>query len=162
MTSNNQTFEGGCTCRHVRYRMTSRPMFVNACHCTWCQRETGAAFATNALIEADRVELTSEGAPEAVDTPSASGKGQKIWRCPKCRVTVWSNYAGAGAAIRFVRVGSLDFGHDIAPNAHIFTSTKQPWVVLPAGVPVAAEFYNAKEVWSPESLDRRAAAMQRK
>ena len=98
MTGNNQTFEGGCTCGHVRYRMASKPMWVNACHCTWCQRETGGAFATNALIEADRIELASAGAPEAVDTPSASGKGQKIWRCPKCRVAVWSNYAGAGDA----------------------------------------------------------------
>jgi hypothetical protein len=161
MTSNNQTYEGGCTCSHVRYRLTSKPMFVNACHCTWCQRETGGAFATNALIEADRVELTGAGAPEAIDTPSASGKGQKIWRCPQCRVAVWSNYAGAGEAIRFVRVGSLDAGHDIAPDAHIFTSTKRPWVVLPPDVPVAAEFYSAREVWPKESLDRRAAAMQR-
>jgi hypothetical protein len=88
MTGNNQTFDGGCSCGHVRYRMTSKPMWVNACHCTWCQRETGGAFATNALIEADRVESIGEVAPEAVDTPSASGKGQKIWRCPKCRIAV--------------------------------------------------------------------------
>ena len=161
MSSNNQTFEGGCSCGHVRYRMTSKPMWVNACHCTWCQRETGGAFATNALIEADRVELAGEGAPEAVDTPSASGKGQKIWRCPKCRVAVWSNYAGAGDAIRFVRVGSLDAGHGIAPNIHIFTSTKQPWVVLPPGVPAVPEYFNAKEFWPKESQDRRAALMKR-
>ncbi len=157
MTGNNQTFEGGCTCGHVRYRMASKPMWVNACHCTWCQRETGGAFATNALIEADRIELASAGAPEAVDTPSASGKGQKIWRCPKCRVAVWSNYAGAGDAIRFVRVGSLDAGHGIAPNIHIFTSTKQSWVVLPPGVPAVPEYFNAKEYWPQESQDRRAA-----
>ena len=157
MTGNNQTFEGGCTCGHVRYRMASKPMWVNACHCTWCQRETGGAFATNALIEADRVELTGTGAPESVDTPSASGKGQKIWRCPKCRVAVWSNYAGAGDAIRFVRVGTLDAGHGIAPNIHIFTSTKQPWVVLPPGVPAVPEYFNAKEYWPQESQDRRAA-----
>ncbi len=51
--------EGGCTCRAVRYRMTSRPLFVNCCHCRWCQRETGASFALNAMIEADRVVLLS-------------------------------------------------------------------------------------------------------
>ena len=161
MTSNTPIFEGGCTCGHVRYRMTSKPMWVNACHCTWCQRETGGAFATNALIEADRVEITSSGAPEAIDTPSASGKGQKIWRCPKCRVAVWSNYAGAGDAIRFVRLGTLDAGHRIAPNIHIFTSTKQPWVVLPPGVPAVPEYFNAKEHWPKESQDRRAALMKR-
>jgi hypothetical protein len=156
MTSND-TFEGGCSCRHVRYRMTGKPMFVHGCHCTWCQRETGGAFATNAMIEADRVELTSEGAPEAVDTPSASGKGQKIWRCPKCKVAVWSNYAGAGDKVRFVRVGTLDAGHGLAPDIHIFTSTKLPWVVLPQGVPAVAEFYNPKEMWPTESQERFTA-----
>jgi hypothetical protein len=156
MTSNTRTFEGGCTCRHVRYRMASRPMFVHGCHCTWCQRETGSAFATNAMIEADQVELTS-GAPEPVDTPSASGKGQKIWRCPKCRIALWSNYAGAGDKVRFVRVGTLDAGHGIAPDIHIFTSTKQPWVVLPVGTPAVPEYYKPKEMWPLESQARFAA-----
>jgi hypothetical protein len=155
--ASNDTFEGGCTCRHVRYRMSGRPMFVHGCHCTWCQRETGAAFATNAMIEADRVELTSEGQPEAVDTPSASGKGQKIWRCPKCKVAVWSNYSGAGDKVRFLRVGTLDAGHGIAPDIHIFTSTKLPWVVLPQDVPAVTEYYNPKELWPKESQERFTA-----
>src|SRR5580658_970618 len=71
-------YEGGCTCRAVRYRMTSRPMFVHCCHCRWCQRETGASFALNAMIEADRVELL-QGEIEAIVTPTLSGKGQKIF-----------------------------------------------------------------------------------
>ena len=32
--------DGGCTCRAVRYRMTSKPLFVHCCHCRWCQRES--------------------------------------------------------------------------------------------------------------------------
>lgn len=151
-----ETFEGGCTCRQVRYRMTSRPLFVHCCHCSWCQRETGASFALNAMIEADRVELTA-GAPEMVDTPSASGKGQKIWRCPKCRIAVWSNYSGAGDAVRFVRVGTLDEPGRVPPNIHIFTSSKQPWVVLPPGAKAVPEFYKLNEMWPKESLERRAA-----
>jgi hypothetical protein len=146
----SETFEGGCTCRAVRYRMTSRPLFVNCCHCTWCQRETGTAFALNAMIEADRVELLS-GEPEAVMTPSNSGKGQKIWRCPTCRVALWSNYAGAGDAVRFVRVGTLDEAGKLPPDIHIFTTTKQPWVVLPPGTPAMPEYYSSKEYWPPES-----------
>ena len=154
----SEIFDGGCTCRHVRYRLASRPLFVNCCHCTWCQRETGSAFAINAMIEADRVELLA-GAPECVDTPSNSGKGQKIWRCPKCRVAVWSNYAGAGAAVRFVRVGSLDEPARLPPQIHIFTTTKQPWVVFPPGTPVVDEYYKAADYWPQQSLERRAALM---
>jgi hypothetical protein len=154
----SESFDGGCTCRHVRYRLLSRPLFVNCCHCTWCQRETGSAFAINAMIEADRVQLLA-GAPECIDTPSNSGKGQKIWRCPKCRVAVWSNYAGAGDAVRFVRVGTLDEPARVPPNIHIFTTTKQPWVVFPEGMPVVEEYYKAADYWPKESLERRAALM---
>ena len=154
--ASNQTHDGGCTCRQVRYRMTSKPLFVHCCHCRWCQRETGAAFALNAMIEADRVELLA-GEPEMVLTPSESGKGQKIWRCPTCRIAVWSNYGGAGDAVRFVRVGTLDNPDAMPPDIHIFTQSKQPWVVLPPGVPAVPEYYKPREMWPAESQQRFAA-----
>jgi hypothetical protein len=149
-------FEGTCTCRAVRYQMTSAPLFVNCCHCTWCQRETGSAFVINAMIEAERV-VIDEGAPIPVMTPSQSGKGQKITRCPTCHIALWSNYAGAGDKVRFVRVGTLREPARLPPNAHIFTSTKLPWVVLPEGVPVFDEYYDSSKLWPAESLARRRA-----
>ena len=151
-----QTLEGGCACGEVRYRMESKPLFVHCCHCTWCQRESGSAFALNAMIEADRVVLL-QGAPEVVETPSNSGKGQKFSRCPVCKIALWSNYAGAGDKVRFVRVGTLDEAGTLPPDIHIFTSTKQPWVVLPEGAPAVPEYYSAKDYWPEESLARRKA-----
>jgi len=148
--------EGGCDCRHIRYRMRGRPLFVHCCHCRWCQRETGSAFVLNAMIEADRVTLTS-GEVDVVHTPSNSGKGQRIARCPKCRIAVWSHYAGGGDAVRFVRVGTLDEPDRFPPEVHIFTASKQPWVVLPPGTPAYEEYYKASEIWPQESLARRAA-----
>ena len=150
----SESFEGGCTCRAVRYRLVGQPLFVNCCHCRWCQRETGTAFALNAMIESDRVELL-QGTPEVVDTPSNSGKGQRIVRCPTCHVAVWSHYAGAGDKVKFVRVGTLDEPDRFPPGVHIFTTTKQAWVVLPPGIPAVAEYYDAKELWPADSLERR-------
>ena len=148
--------KGGCACGAVRYRLTSKPLFVHCCHCTWCQRETGSAFALNAMIESERVVL-EKGEPELVNTPSKSGKGQKIWRCAQCRIALWSNYAGAGDAVRFVRVGTLDSPDRLPPDIHIFTSTKQKWVVLPPGTPAVKEFYNLNQYWPEASLKRRLA-----
>ena len=151
-----EEFEGGCTCGTVRYRMTSNPMFVHCCHCRWCQRETGTAFALNAMIEADRVILLL-GAPEMVDTPSNSGKGQKIMRCPNCRVALWSHYGGAGDTVCFVRVGTLDEPDRLPPDIHIFTVSKQPWVILPSDVPCVEAYYSSQEYWPEESIARRKA-----
>jgi hypothetical protein len=148
------TCDGGCTCRAVRYRLASRPLFVHCCHCRWCQRETGSAFVINALIEAERVQLLA-GKPEPVMTPSLSGKGQKIVRCPQCRIALWSHYSGAGDAVCFVRVGTLDEPDRLPPDIHIYTQSKQPWVVLPDGVPAVHEFYDIPQHWPAESLERR-------
>ena len=156
MTAAVFPIEGGCDCRAVRYRMESTPLFVHCCHCRWCQRESGASFALNAMIEAERVTRLA-GEPEIVDTPSASGKGQKIARCPRCRVAAWSHYAGGGLRIAFVRVGTLDDPDRLPPDIHIFTASKQPWVVLPPDTPAVAEYYKASELWPKESLARRAA-----
>jgi hypothetical protein len=153
-------YEGGCTCRFVRYRLTSRPMFVHCCHCRWCQRETGSAFAVNAFIEAERVQVM-EGEPERVDTPSQSGKGQKIWRCPRCRIALWSNYAQAGDGVRFVRVGTLDEPGRLPPDIHIYTSSKQPWVMLPPDARAVPEFYPPAQTWPKETLERWKATRAR-
>lgn len=150
------TAEGGCTCRGVRYRLDGTPLIVHACHCRWCQRETGTAFALNALYEADRVTHLA-GEPEMVVTPSLSGIGQAIARCPRCRVSIWSNYPQAGAAVRFVRVGTLDDPDRWPPDIHIYTRSKQPWLVLPPGAKAVAEFYDLETTWPAESLERRRA-----
>ena len=145
--------DGGCTCRQVRYRLSGTPLIVHACHCRWCQRETGTAFALNALYEANRVTHLA-GEPDLVVTPSQSGKSQRIARCPACRVAVWSNYPQAGPAVRFVRVGTLDEPDRLPPDIHIFTSSKQPWLALPPGAKTVPEFYDPASTWSAESLER--------
>jgi hypothetical protein len=131
---------------------------VHCCHCRWCQRESGASFALNAMIESDR--LTPLAAlPEIVPTPSESGLGQQIARCPRCRVAVWSHYAGAGLLISFVRVGTLDQPDLLPPDVHIFTASKQSWVVLPADAQAFEEYYARENVWSAASLQRRLALL---
>ena len=150
--------EGGCDCRLIRYRLESRPLIVHCCHCRWCQRETGASFALNAMIESDRV--TNLGAePELIHTPSASGLGQKIARCPNCRVAVWSHYAGSGPVTKFMRVGTLDNPDLLPPDVHIFTASKQPWVAIPEGSPAFEAFYDRETLWPPQSLARRNALL---
>ena len=156
-----EAHDGGCTCRRIRYRMTGAPLFVHCCHCRWCQRETGASFALNAMIEADRVELV-QGEPDVVPTPSQSGRGQKIARCPACRIAVWSHYAGAGDAVSFVRVGTLDQPDRLPPDIHIFTMSRQPWVILPPGVPAVPEYYDRDRYWPKASLERRSALLARR
>lgn len=148
--------QGRCTCGRIAYRLTAPPMIVHCCHCSWCQRESGSAFAVNAVVEAAHLEVT--GDPELIVTPSASGKGQEIARCPDCQVALWSHYPGAGRRAAFVRVGTMDDPGACPPDVHIYTSTMQDWFALPEGARGFAGFYNPKEVW-PEATRARWSAM---
>lgn len=151
-----ETFEGGCFCGHVRYRMRGRPMFIQCCHCRDCQRQSGGPFVMNGMIEAERVELI-EGEPVAVSMPTDSGHPHDIHRCAECQTAVWSDYGRRGW-MRFMRMLTLDRAHEFQPNAHIFTRSHVPWVPLPADQPAFEVYYDMAELWPAESLERREAA----
>jgi hypothetical protein len=149
--------EGGCACGEVRYRLNAAPMIVHCCHCRDCQRQTGGGFAVNALIETDRIEMLS-GAPVAVSMPTDSGRPHDVYRCPTCEIAVWSDYGRRGI-MRFVRATTLDDPQALAPDVHIFTRSKLPWVGLPADVPAFDIYYDMAQLWPAESLARREALL---
>jgi len=153
-----EPLQGGCACGAVRYRLASAPMFVNCCHCTWCQRETGSAFVINAIIERDRIETAGETV--AIDTASESGTGQIVHRCPICLVALWSHY-GRRTQVAFVRAGTLDRNDLIQPDAHIFTRSKVPWVRLPEGARAFEVYYDTDREWPAASLERRRRVLAR-
>ena len=157
ITENTQ---GGCACGYVRYKVTAQPCVVHCCHCLLCQRQTGSAFAVNALFWADDVSVEA-GSVNEIEMESPSGKGQTIARCPKCEVAVWSNYfmGGIKQGIRFIRVGTLDNPELLPPDVHIFTTTKQPWVNLSQEKLVVDVFYDFNIVWSVENNKKRKALL---
>ncbi|MDU8912325.1 hypothetical protein [Aestuariicoccus sp. MJ-SS9] len=36
-----EIFAGGCTCGHLGYRISSKPLIVHGCHSTLCQKQSG-------------------------------------------------------------------------------------------------------------------------
>lgn len=125
---------GGCNGGAVRFRMETAPMITHCCHCRRCQKVSGSAFRINAMIETDHLTIL-QGAAE----PFHGEGSQTVIRCPDCGFAVWSHHPRLGEAIAFVGVGMLDHGESLPPEAHYFTRSKHPWVVLPAGVPAFEE-----------------------
>ena len=150
--------EGGCSCGAIRYRLTDEPLFTHCCHCLNCQRQTGSAFVINLLIEAERVEVA--GDPTPVDVPRDDGSFQRVYRCPTCEVAVFSEYTWP--EIWFVRGGTLDDPASVAPDVHIFTKSKLPWVVLPESVPAFEVFYDRETLWPPATSERVRALIARR
>ncbi|XQW85103.1 GFA family protein [Thalassotalea piscium] len=154
--------EGGCACGFLRYQINSHPLITHCCHCRYCQRQTGSAFAINALLETNKVKVIS-GTVEQLVTQSPSGRGQIISRCPRCKVAVWSNYymGGIKEMIRFIRVGTLDNPDQFQPDVHIYTESKQPWINLPADALVFSKFYDYKKTWTPKNETIRLLLLEK-
>jgi hypothetical protein len=150
---------GACFCGAVRYRLNAEPMFVHCCHCLDCQSQTGGAFAINALIERENVEVLA-GEPARVAMPTGSGRPHHIYRCPACQTPLWSDYGGRGL-MAFVRVSTLEARHELAPDVHIFTRSKVPWVRLPEGARAFEVYYDTDREWPAASLERRRRVLAR-
>lgn len=148
--------EGGCACGAIRYKLTDAPLIVHACHCRDCQRLSGSAFATNIWIESKFVEA-GPTAPSLFRLAGGSGQPHDLFFCERCGTSLWSRYHPVPWAL-FVRAGTLDEPDAIAPDIHIFTRSKLPWLELPAGARRFDTFYKLDEVWPPESLERRRVA----
>jgi hypothetical protein len=138
--------------------MTSEPLFVHCCHCLSCQRQTGSAFVINLLIEADYVEVVT-GEPQPVSVPRDDGSRQRIFRCPDCQIALFSEYGRP--EVLFVRGGTLDEPGSVAPDVHIYTRSKLPWVALPDSVPAFEVYYDTRTLWPPASIERLEAVLQR-
>jgi hypothetical protein len=107
------------------------------------------------MVEAECVERGRS--PLVVDTPSNSGRAEDH--------TPPEVLCSCGATIPWRRRDPLRASVPEEPPAsrptHIFTSTKQPWVVLPAGARVFSEFYDPKQEWPAATLARYKAARER-
>ncbi|HZH05468.1 MAG TPA: GFA family protein [Lautropia sp.] len=145
--------EGGCECGRSRYRLKASPIAVNCCHCRDCQKLSGSAFAINAMVEAEYVELLSES--DAFE----SGAGGAT-RCETCRTLLWATHPMFGDRILFLRAGTLDEAERLEPDAHFFVRSKHPWIVLPADARAFKTLPNEMDppLFGPGALARIDAA----
>jgi hypothetical protein len=111
------------------------------------------------MIESDLVEILG-GDPEPVDVPRDHGAAQRIYRCRRCQVAVFSEYGWP--ELWYIRAGTLDEPSSISPDVHIYTKSKLSWVELPESVPSFDVYYERSAVWSADSNQRLDAVIARR
>ena len=122
---------GGWQCGKLRYELSEAPRLVYCCHCTSCQKITASSFSITVLVTEEAFHLTV-GEPRVAYRAADSGKIYPRWFCGDCGSCI-TGAPGVGGAFRGVRASSLDDTSWLRPTAHIWTRSKQPWVVLPDG-----------------------------
>jgi len=119
------TLAGGCMCGAIRYTLSVPVTELRACHCTACQKASGAAGSVNAVIPAAAFKLT-RGTLKRYDSLADSGRTLYRFFCGDCGSPIYSQRATALDTL-VVRAGSLDDAGDMKITANIWTRSKRPW-----------------------------------
>lgn len=127
--------DGGCACGQARYRVRGQPIVVMACHCRFCQRRLGTAFALNAYFDEKDVEFTQGQLSRCEHRSDETGRWLKMEFCPRCGTTL-THTAEVRPGLRSIAVGTFDDPDWVKVERHIWVRSKRPWVSIPSGVAV--------------------------
>ena len=117
--------KGGCLCGAVRYEITADPVVTAVCHCTHCQRQSGAAFSVNMVVtEANYVQT---GETKVFVDSGDSGQPVNRHFCANCGSPIASK-AGAIPGVVMIKAGTLDDMSGIAPGIEVYADHAVDWV----------------------------------
>ncbi len=127
----NDIWTGGCVCGAVRYTVRPSIRFkLYACHCTDCQKRAGTSFSLQQTILMSDFEIDGDMIEGGFTQPS--GARARLFACPVCHSRIYGiNDTRPGIAI--IRAGTFDHNASLIPDVHVWTRSKQPWIVIPTG-----------------------------
>jgi hypothetical protein len=118
---------GACLCDDVEYSLVEDPLTLYACHCTDCQRQTGASFALSLIARREAIRLV-RGQPHRYSVEMADGRLKRSCFCSRCSTRLWGPSRVSGLAV--LEPGTLDDTSWLRPVGHIWTRSAQPWIQI--------------------------------
>jgi hypothetical protein len=116
---------GGCLCGAIRYAVDAPLAELRACHCTDCQRASGAHGAVVAFVRAENFKIV-RGTPKRFAKQADSGRTLLRYFCGECGSSLYSHRETTPEVIG-VRAGTLDDPSGLRITAHIWTDSAPSW-----------------------------------
>ena len=127
---------GSCLCGKIQYEIEGAPRWMYQCHCGKCRAATGASFATNIIVNAEKFRITA-GADVLKGFESSPQKFRYF--CSGCGSPIYSQGEKTKQIVS-VRSGTLKQDPGLRVAYHAFVASKAPWVEIGDGLPQFAEF----------------------
>jgi hypothetical protein len=118
---------GGCACGAVRFELDAPPLRAAMCHCTRCQRRSGAAAGASARVDPASFRLVS--GEEELRGWAPPGGLEKMF-CARCGSGVLARRPDDGAVL-VVRMGAFDGDPGVRISAHQYTDFAAAWAPIP-------------------------------
>jgi hypothetical protein len=121
--------DGGCLCGAARYHADGDAIATAVCHCTNCQKQSGAAFSVNVVVPADAFHLEGDSVASIVTDSDDGGQVDRRF-CRECGSPLASLPTQMPFAI--IKAGTLDDTSWVEPQMQVFCTSAQPWAPLDA------------------------------
>jgi len=116
---------GSCLCGAIRYAISAPVTELRACHCTHCQKASGAGGSVNAAIPSAAFDIT-QGTPKRYACTADSGRTLYRYFCGDCGSPIYSQRATTPETV-VVRAGTFDHAEGMKITANIWTKSARPW-----------------------------------
>jgi hypothetical protein len=121
--------QGGCLCGAIRYRARAAPLSLASCHCAICRRASAAPFVAWATYRSADIVFV-----QGIPARYASSKRAERTFCARCGTPLTFQFVADPEHID-VTICSMDEPERFAPERHIWTRRRLPWVNLSDGLP---------------------------
>jgi hypothetical protein len=129
---------GSCLCGAIRYTITAPVTELRACHCTHCQKTSGAGGSVNAALSTEAFRVT-QGTPKRYAVKADSGRTLYRFFCGDCGSPIYSQRESNPGMVT-VRAGTLDNAGEMKIATNIWTKSARPWAFIdPASQQIAGQ-----------------------
>ncbi len=122
---------GRCLCGAIRYQIHGEVGPIDLCHCSFCRRASGSAFASNATIARKDFEMVA-GKDVLKEYESSPGKFRSF--CSDCGSPIFARHVASPDTLR-IRCGTLDADPGSRPLGHYDVASKAPWFSIADDLP---------------------------
>lgn len=132
---------GQCHCGAITFKATVDPKKALVCHCTDCQRISGAPF--RAVLPTPVGDVTISGSAKHYVKVADSGNRRAQAFCAECGTQLYATEAEAPKVLN-LRLGCVNERAELVPQKQMWGESAMPWLGQLPNLPV-----HAKGVTSP-------------
>ncbi len=123
----SEPLSGGCVCGGIRFEIAEPLVSAGWCHCTRCQKRTGASASPQARIVPGSLRIRRGEDKLLVYRPP---DGFAKVSCSACGSSLWSAHPDDSQVIS-VRLGSIDSDPGVRPSYRQYVAYAAPWDPIP-------------------------------
>lgn len=137
MPKSHMKISGQCHCGAITFTALVDPSKVLVCHCSDCQRFSGAPFRAVLPTPAEQVILSGTAKHYVKVAQSGTRRAQAF--CAECGTQIYATEADGPPKVLNLRLGCVNERDQLVPYTQIWGVSAMPWIERLPALPMHSE-----------------------